>query len=1120
MTTNPTFGTGRYQLHDLLGSGAMGRVYRAYDRLRNQAVALKWVTVVPENLAFTSRPSDVDREGLLLALTHEFRTLASLRHPHIISVLDYGFDSTRQPFFTMDLLEDAQTVLEAGRVLPLQQQAEFLIQILEALAYLHRRGILHHDLKPANVLVSHSSVRLLDFGLSVVTNQQRSDDIFGTLQYLAPEILDAQPYTPAADLYSLGVIAYELLIGHYPFPATTVGQYIDQAFNMAVDLSSLDNQPALATWLAQLLAKSPAQRPASAQDAIISLRQALGEQPSADRAAIRESYLQAATFVGRTAELAHLILMLEQAGQGLGSSWLIAGESGVGKSRLLEELRVHALVDGFQVLQGQAVEGAGLLYQIWREPIRRLALHTQMSDLEASVLIDLVPDIELLLGRKVENAAALGGDIGRQRLLSTIVTMLRRQTMPLLLLLEDLHWSSESLDVLNEVNRAVAGLPLLVVGSYRDEERPGLPAELPDMQVLKLERLNATGIAELSASMLGDNGRIPGVLALLQRETEGNSFFMVEVVRALAEEAGSLAQVGQTTIPAHIFAGGVQRVLWRRLERVPERLRDILNLAAIAGRELDLAALAHLSGQRLNDWLVICAEAAVIETYDDHWRFAHDKLREAVLAELDAHELPRLHGQVAQALEAVYPQQDQLAETLMEHWRVAANPTRELHYMLMVVARWIEYGLNYRGACALLERGLQLAGFVQDTDWQRMQLYTWLGKAYEWLSDFPAADTAYEHSRVLAEQFGDRAGLAAALRGTGRTAWRQGYAALALERCEQAFQLYHELHDEQGMAECLADSGIINIERHHFMQGDSYLLQALDRFRALNESKGIYSCQNDLGISAALQGNSAKARNYFMQALHLAREINHRTGMALSLLNLGTHAFETENFEAARRYLSESRDVSHEIDDRGTLGFTLQMLGLTAMEEGDYSGAHSSLNQALEIFQAIHTIPQVATALSDLGLLATRQQDYALAAHYYEQSLALFNEPDDLYRSNVVHLRAQLHLACQNREAALADLREALSLAHQHQVMPEILQTLLGWALLCLGDARAECAAELLGLVEGQSALTGIARRRFLRPVLAQLESLVRPEQLHTARQRGASLELDMVVQELIQRFE
>ena len=96
--------THRYRLLAPLGSGGMGVVYRAYDRLTGQTVALKQVQVAPQALAFASRPATNNTNSLLLALTHEFKLLASLRHPHIISVLDYGFDADHQPYFTMELL--------------------------------------------------------------------------------------------------------------------------------------------------------------------------------------------------------------------------------------------------------------------------------------------------------------------------------------------------------------------------------------------------------------------------------------------------------------------------------------------------------------------------------------------------------------------------------------------------------------------------------------------------------------------------------------------------------------------------------------------------------------------------------------------------------------------------------------------------------------------------------------------------------------------------------------------------------------------------------------------------------------------------------------------------------
>src|SRR5437870_5338921 len=135
----------RYLVQDRLGQGGMGTVYRVLDRLTGQVAALKQVSVPAEQLIFLTRTDAYADQRLSLA--KEFQLLASLRHPNIISVLDYGFDEDRHPYFTMELLEDAQNLLVAGRSQPLAVQIGLIGQVLQALVYLHRRGILHRDLK-------------------------------------------------------------------------------------------------------------------------------------------------------------------------------------------------------------------------------------------------------------------------------------------------------------------------------------------------------------------------------------------------------------------------------------------------------------------------------------------------------------------------------------------------------------------------------------------------------------------------------------------------------------------------------------------------------------------------------------------------------------------------------------------------------------------------------------------------------------------------------------------------------------------------------------------------------------------------------------------------------------
>ncbi len=733
--------TRRYVVEANLGKGGMGVVYRVKDRLTGDRLALKQVTIPGEQLEFASFTPNFNRD-FRLALAHEFKTLASMRHPNIISVLDYGFDQDRQPYFTMELLENSETILKYAAELNEREKVALLVQTLQALAYLHRRGIIHRDLKPDNVHVVNGQVKVLDFGLSIAGEyiEKNSDAIVGTFGYIAPEVLKGIGAREQADFYAIGVMAYEMFTGRHPFDMENNRRLIYSILYSPIDFSLLDVNPDLMIVLQRLLAKEPDERPHDANEIIRELSQAVNLNLSRETIAIRESYLQAAKFIGRDLELHQMTEEMKVAVRGRGSAWLIGGESGVGKSRLLDELRALGMVNGGTVLRGQAIADFSSPYYAWLPILQWLALHN-ITEQEASVLKPLVPDISSLVNYSVPDAPELSPQATQERLLRVIETVFRRVLQEqgfTMLILEDIHWAdAESLKLLQRFNQLADSSALMILASYRDDEHPELSTLLPMMQEIKLHRLDENRIRDLSTSMLGEVGSRPEVVELLQRETEGNIFFVVEVVRALAEASGGLEHIGEKSLPTNIVAGGINRIVQRRLDRVPLNSRALLRFAAVAGRQLDLNMLRAADlVTNLDQWLNECSDAAIIEVADGMWRFSHDKLREGLLSELSADEQKTLHCAIAESIERAYPNVDDRVITLAYHWGEAGDTAKERHYSALAGKVSLANGIN-RDAVMYLQRAIELYDPVQVAKTDLAQWKYQLGEAYYSLGRMP-----------------------------------------------------------------------------------------------------------------------------------------------------------------------------------------------------------------------------------------------------------------------------------------------------------------------------------------------------------------------------------------------
>jgi class 3 adenylate cyclase len=380
---------------------------------------------------------------------------------------------------------------------------------------------------------------------------------------------------------------------------------------------------------------------------------------------------------GREEELGVLLSAWIQAGAGERRTVLVAGEPGVGKTRLAAEAARRAHQDGALVLYGRCDEDLAVPFQPFAEALRAfLAGSPQPLDPEylgryAGDLVRLVPE---LAERIPGLAAPLAADpeTERWRLFEAVGAWLEAAaaTGGAVLVVDDLHWAPAStLALLDHLLDGPGPPRLLVIGTYRDTERTAeLSALLTQLRYHRsgVERLAVTGLDELAVADLvasaAGRERDEAGLALagaLHRETEGNPFFVRELLRHL-EEAGVLGPgQGPVTLNALGLPGGLAEVISRRLEVLSPLAGRVLRRAAVVGRDFDLDILAVLTGadeEAILDALEAAVRARLVEeTGVDAWRFTHALARSALYSEWSESRLVRLHRQVAEALEVLRP---------------------------------------------------------------------------------------------------------------------------------------------------------------------------------------------------------------------------------------------------------------------------------------------------------------------------------------------------------------------------------------------------------------------------------------------------------------------------------
>jgi hypothetical protein len=494
-------------------------------------------------------------------------------------------------------------------------------------------------------------------------------------------------------------------------------------------------------------------------------------------------------FVGRDRELADLVAGLEDALSGQGRLFLIAGEPGIGKTRLAEQLASHATGRGARVVWGRCWEGGGAPpYWPWAQIIRALAEDSDDQTLKswlgggAAYIAQMAPDLAERLGTMAKAPVpSIESDAARFYLFEATARFLKSaaSAQALLLVVDDLHAADEpSLLLLRYLARDLRGAPLLVIGTYRDVEvwrSPGIGESLGELlregQLTTLRGLARDDVKELIGDLVGAAPSEATALAV-HEATEGNPLFVREAVRLLAS-SDTLERPGRPDVP---IPGSVRTLIQQRLAPLSADAVQVLAAAAVVGRDFDLSLVGPACDLPAERVLAAVSEAVALgvaveeAAVPGRCRFSHSLMREVIYEALPIPVRAALHRAVGEAIERLHgPDSDSHVAELARHFAEVANAgdaARALTYARRAGDRAMQ-AYAYEDAAAEYQRALRALEVAGSDDDLRCELLLSLGAAQVRAGRYPEAKAVHLEAAEIARRLGSPDRLARAALGFG-----------------------------------------------------------------------------------------------------------------------------------------------------------------------------------------------------------------------------------------------------------------------------------------------------------------------------------------------------------------
>ncbi len=1063
---------GHYDIGEELGRGGMGIVVAGRDERTGRDVALKVV-----------HTHAVDVPGLLDRFQREVRVGRNVLHPNVVRVFDEGAvldaEGRALHYLVMERVvgRTLREMIGGLGQIPEALVREIATQTCAGLGAIHAAGVVHRELKPENVVVTAEHVvRIMDLGVARLEEATQGltheGPFIGSLLYASPEQLELTPVGPAADLYALGLVLFELLSGNHPYegggPAAIVRAHVEGHVPRVQDHAK-DVSPFLTAVIETLLEKKPDDRFASADELHGILRQGERSDWWRERRRATAKRLRArprvplsnrAELVGREREVESLAASWQETLEGRGAGVLIEAEPGLGKSRLADHCIREVVTDDAIVLYGAFASGTGLAGL--RSALRSLggstdqvrgAIRSLLGETAAAALLE-----EVVTGGTALRPEALGPAFGA--FLDALCG-----GKPVLLVLEDVHHAPPSAQrVVRALLVGAEGRRVMVVATSDAAEAAPKSSEarLPGVRHLPLARLTTDQVHEMLRNELSSDDVAMRIHARVAEFTGGVPLLVLETLEALVSRGdlavrsdGSYAEkrpLGELELP-----GSARDRLQARLDTLSAAERRTLEAGAIIGIEFDASLVSAALGQPRIAVLQVLAEAerrlGLVRSSGRRHRFDDRAVCDVLAAAIPPALRADLHTRIAEHIEERNEVADVRGETavsLARHFLRGTAPERALPYLPAALERLSSEQRN-ADAVGMVEDAI---GRVEQLDPRtEVQLLLQRVLSLHMLGRRDDEQLAAEGAVEAATAVGDDVLLARAWIGVARQ------ASLVADQ-ERAVQAYETA-------------------RVHAARTDDLLHQC--------------TIAQGLGIALVRAGRIDEARDLLQESVKTATEHGFDSTASQALGHLAMSYARAGDLETAETLLDGSLAAGERSGDERSLAMAEWRQGLVCAQRGKTAEATELTKRCADRAAALGDPLLTVWARGGLGVLAIQEGRLADAQQHVRQQLegAIAVEEHGSVGQALLSL-AEVETTLGRGPTAMERLDRALTLAeeigeahlrgHAH-LLRGILQRMLGSADRAREDLEAACAVfaeqgDVVGDAEALTQLGVLARAR------------------------------------------